>query len=184
MRNNQQDCPCCFPTTAPPHYTTQPIEQKKKRKKTTKTRGKPTRKINPGEKETYIMQRESVRKRACLFRWSRLDLTWFITTYFLSHNTIHSTSRALFILPAERLYFSRFLVDNVPAKFPVFEQARRPKLSAAINGMRGAQSSQLHVVLKNWHLYDFSAAQAAVEFLGGIPHQPYRSTADSSTELS
>ena len=37
-----------------------------------------------------------------LFGWSRLGLTWLITVYFLSHNTIQSNSRALFILPAEQ----------------------------------------------------------------------------------
>ena len=37
-----------------------------------------------------------------MFGWSRFGLAWLITAYFLSHNTIQSTSRALFILPAEQ----------------------------------------------------------------------------------
>jgi hypothetical protein len=34
-------------------------------------------------------------------RLAYLGLSWLILAYFLSQNTIHSTSRALFILPAE-----------------------------------------------------------------------------------
>ena len=43
-----------------------------------------------------------------LFGWFRFGLAWLITVYFLSHNTIQSTSRALFILPAEQAQSSEF----------------------------------------------------------------------------
>ena len=41
-----------------------------------------------------------------------LGLLWLITAYFLSYNTIQSTSRVLFILPVEQALDSRLFQVN------------------------------------------------------------------------